>query len=75
MDREYLHGRVFCSDELEICGGYLTGDITEEEMQGEDAIVTVPEMAAIFDEQYRMGMGFKDEKYWKEKKDGRTLFW
>lgn len=75
LDREYLHGRVFCSDELEICGGYLTGDITEEEMQGEDAIVTVPEMAAIFDEQYRMGMGFKDEKYWKEKKDGRTLFW
>ena len=61
-------------DQLEICGGYLTGDLTSEEMQGEEAIVTVPEMAAIFDEQYTKGMGFQNEKYWKEKKDGMTLF-
>ena len=28
----------------------------------------------IFDEQYREGMGFKNEKNWMEKYDGKTVF-
>lgn len=74
INREYLHGRVFCSDELEICGGYLTGDLTEDMMQGEDTITCTPSLANVFDDQYRKGMGFKDEKNWKHKKSGDTLF-
>lgn len=74
--REYLHGHVICSDELEICGGYLTNDITEEMAQDESmTITTTPSLASIFDAQYRKGMGFKNEKYWKQKNEGKTLFW
>jgi len=43
--------------------------------ESEDVIATVPDLAAVFDEQYRKGMGFKNEKNWKEKHDGKTLFW
>lgn len=73
--REYLHGHIICFDEGEICGGYLTGRLTHEMAEGEDVITTVPDMAAIFDELYRKGMGFKHEKYWKEKHDCKTVFW
>lgn len=74
--REFLHGHIICSDELEICGGYLTKDITYEMAQNEsNTITTTPSLASIFDSQYRKGMGFKNEKYWKQKKEGKTLFW
>lgn len=74
--REFLHGHVRCSDELEICGGFITKDITYEMAQNENqVIVTTPSLASIFDEQYRKGMGFKNEKYWNLKKEGKTLFW
>lgn len=73
--REYLHGHIICSDEGEICGGYLTGELTQDMAESESVITTVPDLAAVFDEQYRKGMGFKNEKYWKEKHDGKTVFW
>lgn len=74
--REYLHGHVICSDELEICGGYITKDITDEMAQDDSkTITTTPSLASVFDAQYRKGMGFKNEKYWKQKKEGKTLFW
>lgn len=73
--REYLHGHIICSDEGEICGGYLTGDLTQDMAESEEMITTMPDLAAIFDEQYRKGMGFKNEKFWKEKHDGKTVFW
>ena len=73
--REYLHGHIICSDEGEICGGYLTGDLTQDMAESEAVIITTPDLAAIFDEHYRLGMGFKNEKYWKEKHDGNTMFW
>lgn len=73
--REYLHGHIICSDEGEICGGYLTGDLTQDMAESEEIITTMPDLAAVFDEQYRKGMGFKNEKYWKEKHDGNTMFW
>ena len=73
--REYLHGHIICSDEGEICGGYITGKLTQDLAESDDIITTVPELASVFDEQYRKGMGFKNEKHWKEKHDGKTLFW
>lgn len=73
--REYLHGHIICSDEGEICGGYISGKLTQDLAESDDIITTVPELASVFDEQYRKGMGFKNEKHWKEKHDGKTLFW
>lgn len=73
--REYLHGHIICLDEGEICGGYLTGVISQNMAESEDVITTMPDLASVFDEQYRKGMGFKNEKHWKEKHDGKTVFW
>lgn len=74
--REYLHGHLICSDELEVCGAYLTGAIIDDMAKDEStSISTMPDLAAVFDEQYQKGMGFENEKYWKEKHDGKTLFW
>ena len=73
--REYLHGHVVCSDEGEICGDYITGELTEEIAESESIITTTPNLASVFDEQYRKGMGFKNETNWNEKHDGKTVFW
>lgn len=73
--RETLHGKMICNDELQICGGFITGDITQKTIDGSDLIVTTPDHGDIFDDQYRKGMGFRDEKYWAEKKSGNWLFW
>ena len=73
--REFLHGHIICSDEGEICGGFLTGVITQELAESNEIVVCTPDLASVFDEQYRKGMGFKNEKYWKEKQDGKTMFW
>ena len=73
--REELHGRLFCSDELEICGGYITGALNDEVIDNESKIATTPDLANIFDEQYRKGMGFKNEKLLKEKRSGKAMFW
>lgn len=73
--REYLHGHINCSDEGEICGGYLTGKLTQDMAEGDNIITTAPDLASVFDDQYRKGMGFENEKNWKEKHDGKTMFW
>lgn len=73
--REYLHGHIICLDEGEICGGYITGKLTQDLAESDDIITTAPELASVFDEQYRKGIGFKNEKRWKEKHDGKTVFW
>lgn len=73
--REFLHGHVICSDEGEICGGFITRKLTQEMAEGDAVITTMPDLASVFDDQYRKGMGFKNEKYWKEKHDGKTMFW
>lgn len=73
--REYLHGHINCSDEGEICGGYLTGKLTQDMAEGDNIITTAPDLASVFEDQYRKGMGFENEKYWKEKHDGKTMFW
>lgn len=72
--REYLHGHIICSDEGEICGGYITDVITQDIAESDEVVMTTPELASVFDNQYRKGMGFKNEKYWKEK-HSKTFFW
>lgn len=73
--REKLHGKLFCSDELEVCGGYIIGNINDEIIEKSEIIATNPSMADIFDDQYRKGMGFKNEKLLKEKRSGKAIFW
>ena len=73
--REYLHGHIICSDEGEICGGYLTGKLTQDLAERDDVITTAPDFASVFDNQYRKGMEFENEKHWKEKHNGKTMFW
>lgn len=74
IDREFLHGHVISSDELQICGGYLDGKITANICNAKSFVCCNPDFALVFDEQYRKGMGFKNERYWKEKHDNTTLF-
>jgi len=73
--RESLHEKLICNDELQICGGFLTGAITQDKIDKQDMIMTSPDLGDIFDQQYRKGMGFRDEKYWVQKKSGKWLFW
>ncbi len=72
--RENLHGKLVCFDELEVCGGFLK-KIVNDEILKKDLIATTPDLADIFDEQYRKGIGFKNEKYLADKKSGKTIFW
>tara|TARA_R110002051_G_scaffold4197_3_gene22483 strand:+ start:38 stop:1744 length:1707 start_codon:yes stop_codon:yes gene_type:complete len=73
--REELHGKLICSDELEICGGYLINKLNEKFVEKYDTIVTTPDLPEIFDEQYRKEIGFENEKYLKEKRSGKYIFW
>jgi len=73
--REELHGKLICADELEVCGGYLNKKIDFKTIEKHDRIVTAPDLADIFDEQYVKGMGFENEKYLAEKKGGKHHFW
>lgn len=73
--RETLHGKLICSDELEICGAYLTNKLNQKIIDRNDTIATVPDLGNIFDEQYSKGLGFKNEKYLTEKQSGKYIFW
>lgn len=72
--RETLHGRVICGDELELFGAFIQKMIPKEIFESDIVLVTNPVHAAIFDELYNKGLGFKDEKYWTEKKSGKYRF-
>lgn len=73
--REYLHGHIICDDECQICGAYINGDLDVNMAESDNLITFTPKTAEIFDKQYRKGMGFKNEKFWKEKRSGTILFW
>lgn len=61
--REQLHGHLVCADELEVCGAFLKGRIDKKVAESDTLIVTLPDMAAIFDEHYHWGgLGFKNER-------------
>jgi hypothetical protein len=73
--RENLHNHLICSDELEICGGFISGKLTQAMADSDKVMVTSPDLGNLFDEQYRKGMGFKNEKFLAEQKSGKYLFW
>jgi hypothetical protein len=73
--REMLHGKLFCSDELEVCGAYLSGTITQKMAAQQDQVQTTPMMGDVFDKQYYKGMGLKNEKLLYEKQSDKYLFW
>lgn len=73
--REKLHGKLICSDELEVCGGFISAKITDKAIEKADMIATNPDLASLFDSQYNKVMGFKNEKYLFEKKSGKYIFW
>lgn len=75
MMRQKLHGKLICSDELEICGGFLQGKISKEVIDKNETILTRPDLTSLFDEQYNKVMGFKNEKYLYEKTSGKFMFW
>jgi hypothetical protein len=72
--REQLHGKLICSDELQVCGAFISNKITEVLIEKKDVVMLSPDMANLFDEQYNKGMGFKNEKYLYEKKSGKYIF-
>jgi len=73
--RETLHEKLICSDELDICGGFLIGKLNQKQVDKNSVIVTAPDLGDIFDKQYHKTMGFKNEKYLYEKQSGKFLFW
>lgn len=73
--REELHGKITCSDELEICGGYLSKQIDSKKIENIEKLKTHPEFGDIFDQQYRKTMGFKNERNLYEKQSGKFIFW
>jgi hypothetical protein len=72
--REELHGKLICSDELEVCGAFITGKLNSDIANKLEVIKTYPDLGNVFDDQYRSGMGFKNEKYMSEKKSGKYIF-
>jgi hypothetical protein len=73
--RETLHEKLVCADELEVCGGFLTGKLKQKQIERVGMVLTTPDLGDIFDKQYRKTMGFKNEKYLYEKQSGKFLFW
>lgn len=68
--RQNLHGHLFCSEELEVCGAFLSGKLTMKNSKAEETIVMFPDMGKIFDDYYLWGgLGFKNEKYLNLKTD------
>ncbi|MDW7691469.1 nuclease-related domain-containing protein [Flammeovirgaceae bacterium SG7u.111] len=72
--RENLHGKLICSDELEVCGGFLKDKITFNKSLNNKTVITLPDLTDIFDEQYHKGMGLENERFFNEKKDDSSTF-
>lgn len=72
--REELHGKLTCLDELAICGGFLSGQLTAKSTRQQKHVTAHPDLADVFDEQYQKGLGFENEKLLVEKRSGNYLF-
>lgn len=73
--REQFHGHLICSDELELCGLFLKNKSDFINWSNkEEMIVTASDLTEPIEKSYRDGMGFKNERYLNEKKDGSTGF-
>ncbi|WP_124580103.1 hypothetical protein [Pedobacter sp. KBW06] len=69
--REQLHGRLYASDELDICGAFLSNKTKFMEFgKMEDSMATFHSgNQQIFDELYFAGLGFEDELFIEKKKN------
>jgi hypothetical protein len=74
--REYLHGGLLCSDELEICGAITTNAVPEKVFKSNLPLRTHPDHAQIFDDYYAKGLGFENEINLDRKTSGKyhTMF-
>jgi hypothetical protein len=71
FSREKFHGRLFCSDELEMCGQYLTDPKLFSACSLADNIFYVdPHLSTVIDQEYYSGLGFKNERHFKQKRRG-----
>jgi hypothetical protein len=62
LEREKLHGRMFCSDELELCAYFLFDrDNFLKYCNSENFFVSSPDVHQFFDLLYYVGFGFKNE--------------
>lgn len=73
--RKYYHGHLLFSDELELCGLFLSheNDFKANSTREETAVI-YPDLTGPIEQSYRDGMGFTNERYLKEKRSGHTLF-
>jgi hypothetical protein len=64
-DRSSFHGRAMITDELDVCGTFLSNPKLFREIAGNhDASATfMPENQQIFDDLYHTGLGFEDELF------------
>lgn len=71
--REQLQGRLDCHDELELWGAFFHVKhfkVPEDERMH---FKTFPQMGEVYDELYRTGLGFTNEKNLERKKSGRYI--
>ena len=71
--RQQLHGRIISGDELEICGGFITGLVNVKTKSKKEVLAFSPMLADIFDKLYYQGLGFREEKQIKRKKSGKYI--
>lgn len=60
--REAFHERLVCSDELEMCGLFLTSALIFKKLASQEEMITTNiKMSDIFDAHYFNGLGFDNE--------------
>lgn len=73
-NRELLHERVVCSDELELCAYFFMSKKDFIEACNHDEIfVSSPDLSDFFDDIYHSGMGFEKEIYKSGKLSDHSL--
>lgn len=72
--REQLQGRLDCTDELELWGAFINTKKFSIPTEPKMHFRTYPEMAEFYDELYKTGLGFKNEKNLDKKKSNNWIF-
>ncbi|SNR30823.1 hypothetical protein [Hymenobacter mucosus] len=71
--REQLQGRLDSNDELEVWGSFIQTKRFKIPEDPKMHFQTNPFMTEIFDREYETGLGFKNEKHYKEKRQRKYL--
>ena len=71
--RSRLHGSLITSDELEVCGAFLSDNLIKKKIQSEDGLIFLaPDLTDMFDMTYQTrGLGFINEKNLESKISGK----